>query len=411
MLSHAITVPIAFREGEFSDEKRIEEIMLKKLQDALIPLFEISPPCLYKSSYPTTADFLSELITEVGPVFVSLDEIGFAFHIQDRNDIQRRDLFLRFCGGVLRNWLVVPKLFFLVLGRGSFLNYVSCRPGSLPMLTVSRFAFKRLSLKFLRPASIKQILHQTYIGEETLFDYYNLNDAQADIFAERLFWQTTGNPRSLLKTFKECSSKEELWKAESSQITNYHEFYNYILLYKKQVEDLMNKAQAGEPVDLTKVVISQERSVPLEIIANHAYIAWDGELEAAQLTASPATTRFFATYFLPLDEFLQSMMKYLRAPLDFPEVFEIMLVKRFQQIFASPQCPRNVMPSFFDSPRFGMCEDLKLCDEIRSMPQILPGGNGVRLQDKTADQTAWPFLVEQMDKFPSLCLKPPPRSA
>ena len=45
---------------------------------------------------------------------------------------------------VLLKWLMVPKLFFLVLGRGSFLNYVSCRPGNPEMPTASRFDFRAL---------------------------------------------------------------------------------------------------------------------------------------------------------------------------------------------------------------------------------------------------------------------------
>ncbi len=408
-LSQAVTVPIIFKEAELPNENVFEKILLKKLQDALIPLFEIAPACLYISSYPSTADFLSELIAEIGPVFIALDEIGLAFHIQDRNDIERRNLFLRFCDVVLRSWLLVPKLFFLVLGRGSFLNYVGCRPGSRKMPTVGPLTFERLNLKFVRPKSIKEILQKTYFGEETLFDYYKLTDEQADIVAERLFSQTMGNPRFLLKTFKECSTKQELIEyVVPSQITNYYEFFNYVLNNKRDIALMLQDSEARSYVDLTEEIISQDRSVPLEIIANNSFIAWEGELEAAQLTASPATIKFLATYFLPLDDFLQLIMKDSLVPLDFPEAFEVMLVKRFQQMFATPQCPKDILPSFFDSPRFGACEDLVLCDEMRLMPQIIPR---VLLQDSIADKAAWPFHFKQMDSYPSLCLKPPPRSA
>ncbi len=412
MLSKAITVHIIFKEAELRKEDLVEGILLKKLQDALIPLFEIAPPCLYKSSYPNTADFLSDLIAEIGPVFIALDEIGLAFHIQDRNDTERRNLFLRFCDVVLRNWLLVPKLFFLVLGRGSFLNYVGCRPGNIKLPKVSPFSFERLILQFLRPKSIKEILHRTYFGEETLFDYYKLTDAQADVLAERLFLQTTGNPRFLLNSFQQSTTKEILMEyVAPSQITNYHEFFTYAFNFKKEITNMLLKAESRTCVDLSMEIISQERSIPLEIIANNAFIAWEGELEAAQLTASPATIKFMATYFFPLNEFFELILRNSLVPLDFPEAFEVMLVKRFQQIFATPQCSKTVLPSFFDSPSFGVCEDLVLCDEVRSMPQIIPGGGGVRLQDSTADKAAWPLLLKQMDAYPSLCLKPPPRSA
>ena len=54
-------------------------LIKRMLFTKLIPLFEIAPPCLYKSSYPYTADFLSELISKIGPVFIALDGIGHAF--------------------------------------------------------------------------------------------------------------------------------------------------------------------------------------------------------------------------------------------------------------------------------------------------------------------------------------------
>ena len=411
-LSQAVTVPLIFKVAELRNEDAFEEILLKKLQDALIPLFEIAPSCLYKSSYSNTADFLSELIAEIGPVFIALDDIGLAFHIQGRYDIERRNLFLRFCDVVLRNWLMVPNLFFLVLGRGSFLNYVGCRPGNIEMPTVSQYAFERLGLQFLRPKSIKEIMQKTYFGEETLVDYYKLTDAQADIVAKRLFSQTTGNPRSLLSTFQQCSTKEELMQyVVPSQITNHNEFFTYVLNFKNEIISMLQASETRSCVDLTKEIASQERSIPREIIASNAFISWEGELEAAQLTVSPATIKFLATYFLSLDEFLRLICRNSLVPLDFPEAFEIMLVKRFQQIFETPQRPKDILPSFFDSPRFGVCEGLVLCDEMRSMPQIVPGGGGVRLQDSTADKAAWPLLLQQMDAYPLLCLKPLPRSA
>ena len=133
MLSQAVTVHIVFYEAELQNEDAFEEILLERLQAALIPLFNVAPVCLYQSSYADTATFLSELITEVGPVFIALDEIGNAFQVKGLDDIDRRNVFLRFCSKVLGRWFNVPKLFPLVLGRGSFLNYVGSRPGDFKM--------------------------------------------------------------------------------------------------------------------------------------------------------------------------------------------------------------------------------------------------------------------------------------
>ncbi len=133
---------------------------------------------------------MSELITEVGPVFISLDEIGAAFQIEDEmSDIEQRDLFLKSCDDLLWRWLEVHKLLFLVLGRAPFLNHVGYRPGGLSMLKANRFKFRRLSLQFLRPSYIAEILEKTFKGEKTLKDYYQLNDAEIVEVAEDLFFR------------------------------------------------------------------------------------------------------------------------------------------------------------------------------------------------------------------------------
>jgi hypothetical protein len=274
-------------------------------------MFEVAPSCLYKSSYQRSSDLLCELITEVGPEFISLDEIGAAFLIEDEmSDIAQRDPFLKFCGDVLRYWLVVHKLFFLVLRRAPFLNYVGWRPGGLSMLKVSSFRFRRLSLQFLRPSYIAEILRKTFKGEKTLKDYYQLNDAEIDEVAGELFSQTTGNPRlsdSLLDIFAECDTKEALMKwSVAPEITNYDEFFTALLNFKNQVGRLLQFAETGTSVDLTEMVESPDRlgSIPLEMVANNSFIAWEDEMQSAHLTPSPATREFFATYFVPLHDLL-----------------------------------------------------------------------------------------------------------
>ena len=130
VLSQAHTVLVMIGTGDLSNENMFEEKLLTLLQEKLRTKFKISPACLYRS-YERTSDFLSELISEIGPVFIALDRIGAAFDIQDKTDMERRNLFLRFCSVVLQRWLLIPELFFLLLGRRSFMNLVSCRPGNV----------------------------------------------------------------------------------------------------------------------------------------------------------------------------------------------------------------------------------------------------------------------------------------
>ena len=203
VLSQAHTVLIVIGIGDLSDGNMFEENLLTLLQNELRTQFILPPACLYRS-YERTSDFLSELISEIGPVFVGLDEIGRAFDIGDKTDMERRNLFFRFCTVVLQRWFVIPELFFLVLGRASFMNFAGCRPGNVKISAVSSFVFRRLSLQFLRPKSIEEVLRKTYADDKTLFDYYKLTEDLVEEVALRLFSQTTGNPRFLTQAFSRC---------------------------------------------------------------------------------------------------------------------------------------------------------------------------------------------------------------
>ena len=385
--------------------------LMRKLRDELIQLFEVAPVCLYKS-YTKTQIFLSAFIGEAGPLFIALDEIGAAFTVQGKNDIDRRELFLRFCAKVLGSWLLVPGLFFLVLGRGSFLSYVGNHPDDVNITSGSPFSFQRLSLQLLRTEAIVEILKKTYVGETTLYNYYKLSPETATKVAVLLFQQTTGNPRHLVDAFERCETYEELMKYdESFVIKDYERFCVYVSKYQRIVQSLLSAAESKSMVDLTEEITSKGRSITLEIIANNVLIAWEGRLEAAQLVASPTIIDFMATIYYPFKQYLELITKFIDGPLNFPEAFEIMLMKRFQEMFASPSCPKDILPSFFDSPKFGQIPDLVCCSLVRRMGKVISSGSGMKLEGLTINMGFWPVLIEQMDSFESLCLKPLPLSA
>jgi hypothetical protein len=304
-LNQALTVHIAFSTAELQNEIMFEQILMQKLRNNLIPLFKVAPVCLYES-YVSSHLLLTATIAEAGPLFVALDEIGLAFTIMGKNDIERRDLFLIFCDRVLRLWLLVPGLFFLVLGRGSFLHYVGYRPGEAIMSTVSSITFKRLSLQLLRSKSIIEIMKKTSVSEKcktTLFDQYQLTSESAEVVANHLFAQTTGNPRHLLEAFQRCKTYEVLMEYDGAFIIDdVNEFRKYVSDCKGVVDYLLLAAEDESVVNLTQLSTFQGRSTPYEIIANNVLIAWEGELEAAQLLASLTIIKFMATNFLSFRE-------------------------------------------------------------------------------------------------------------
>ncbi len=135
--------------------------MLKCLQEALNDRFEVRPDVLSNPSEDTES-FLKHLVAEAGPVFIALDEIGGAFESENLNDAQRRDKFMFLCSEILSKWLIMPNVFFVLIGRGSFLCYVGLRPnGEISGMKKSPFGFSRLSIHLLRQDAIKQILKNT----------------------------------------------------------------------------------------------------------------------------------------------------------------------------------------------------------------------------------------------------------
>ena len=134
-------------------------------------------------------------------------------------------------------------------------------------------------------------------------------------------------------------------------------------------------------------------------------------MNAALSEVSPETLDLVATYFSSLKEYLCLIVRSLTLSLDFADIFEVMLMKRFQELFQEAGRPSEVLPDFFETAVFGSCRDLRISDAVRPMPQINCGGSGSSLEDAHVDKKNWPLLLQDMDRHDSLCLKPPLHSA
>jgi len=198
------TVHIVFEEGALLSDD-MNSVLIEYLVVELKPMFKVTPSVLSKPP-SSTSKFLKDLTREVGPLFIVLDEIGFAFESEELNDFQRRKKFMDFCNGVIRNWLFCERVFFILMGRGSFLSYVGARPGDVS-LSASPFIFKRISLQLLRPDKIATLMHETTKSKRSLVDYYGLKSEEVEDFAKQLYEITNGHPRSLLEAFCESPKK------------------------------------------------------------------------------------------------------------------------------------------------------------------------------------------------------------
>ncbi|KAJ3232342.1 hypothetical protein HDU78_007196 [Chytriomyces hyalinus] len=116
------TVYIKFRK-ETLNQDSFDSAMLAYLKEALEPMF-IKPPSMLTKDYKWVVQFLNDFTKVAGPVYIVLDEIENAF---EGGDFNERDQFVLFCEKIVANWCYLPNVFFVVLGRASFLRQVAVR--------------------------------------------------------------------------------------------------------------------------------------------------------------------------------------------------------------------------------------------------------------------------------------------
>ncbi|KAJ3387768.1 hypothetical protein HDU80_000104 [Chytriomyces hyalinus] len=116
------TVYVKFRK-ETLNQDSFDSAMLAYLKEALEPMF-IKPPSMLAKEHKWAVQFLKDFTKVAGPVYIVLDEIENAF---EGGDFNERDQFVLFCEKIVANWCYLPNVFFVVLGRASFLRQVAVR--------------------------------------------------------------------------------------------------------------------------------------------------------------------------------------------------------------------------------------------------------------------------------------------
>jgi hypothetical protein len=197
-----------------------------------------------------------------------------------------------------------------------------------------------------------EILEKTQLEDNmTLKEHYNLDEQTAAKVAEHLLDVTSRVPRLLIDAFQRCKTSAELLEYDGSlEFNNYIEIYSYFKRFRKDIQQMLRDAELQAPVDLSARIQYDERSIPLEIIANNALIAWEGTLEKATLLPNRKVIQFFGSYLTVFREYLELLAKSRKLPLDYPDAFEVLLIKRWQEIFSAPGRPSDVLASFFDTP-------------------------------------------------------------
>ena len=153
------------------------------------------------------------------------------------------------------------------------------------------------------------------------------------------------------------------------------------------------------------------RNIFHDRIASQAFISWEGTVENAQLYTHPFVNNVLKNYLCPLKEYLEYVGNVSRVSLDYPSVFEWICLKRFQEIFSTPQQPNLILPLFFQTEIFGNLCGLSFSNENRHIPKITSRGSGLNLKDGTCNPDNWHVLMQRIDDLGSICLKPAAKSA
>jgi AraC-like DNA-binding protein len=408
------TIHVMFHSSALANSQDMEQVLIKFLSSELEQIFVKTPSCVGKS-YTDSCQMLNDITKEIGPIFIVLDEMGIAFeHSTDASEFVPRQRFLDFCDTILGKWLLLRKVFFLVLGRAAFLTYVGQRPENAESVKASRTLFKRLPLRLLRVPAIQIILEKTLldqISQKTLAQHFGLSPSQIQEVASTLFVQTNGHPRSLLRALKLCKSFQDLKDyVGDCEVEYWDQLCRRLICQKSTILKLLRTAIDCKELDMSKNITLGGKSISYDEIASNSLMAWEGTLKKATVYALPSVKAFLASLLMPFDEFVKDLNQRPESiPLNYPDAFELLLMKRFQQMFSQECEPKDVMEPFFDTAKFGGCSRVALSSDHVFIPKR--DQKNPSLSSLTADPDAWPTLLSEIDSYPSICLKPASESS
>ena len=328
-----------------------------------------------------SAAILAAIILETRtPLLFVLDEIPSAFAKNEIDVVTRRNMFIKFCERVLPHWIQVKDLYFMLIGRGDIFNIAGNRLNDDSRIFTSRFEFTRISLRLIQLDNIKKVLTETTMQDikdkkkVPLAEYYGVPHNELEKTAKHVQAVTSGHPRSMLKMFQRCPSKESLWSYKGiEEIGDLDHWGKELVPYGVGIRKLVRAVFAGTEIDLTQPVFPVGKSIPLVVLADKAYIRFEGQIGAARLYAAEDVGRFLSASFSPFREFIsfygKNNLKFDQAP-----NFELACLKRFQEMFVCPTYPRLAYRQWFRGTAFGKLEEFAVSQEITKIPKITSYG-------------------------------------
>lgn len=266
--------------------------------------------------------FLKKLTEEVSPLFIVLDSIGDAFYADgvDARDMLKR--FIEFANAIIRSWMELLDVFFVLLGSVPFLSYVEPRStGGDENNPPSSFAFELLSLDLLRPPKIEEAMKKTpaAVGGQTIKHACSLTDDEVTEVTKHLFVAMSGQPQLLCEAFanKSFSSLTEYTedqliarkrRAVLREVLKYRQHVKRLGQAMPSITDFERMQSAGQTngttVSMGKLVeIGEGKQLTLDAVARKCFKGWEGTLEKATVYASPEVRDAVACAELPFRKY------------------------------------------------------------------------------------------------------------
>jgi hypothetical protein len=192
---------------------------------------------------------------------------------------------------------------------------------------------------------------------------------------------------------------------EDFDVEHWDLFCQRILCQKSTILKLLKSVSEGEPINMSCRITVGGRSMSYDEVATTALMSWDGGIENATIYAIPSVHTFLSSFLMPFQLFLKDLSQPpVSIPFNYPDAFELLLMKRFQQLFSSESIAKDVIKCFFNTEKFGNTR-LSLPGDYIHSPKITKiGQKRPTLTCKTADP-AWPELLKEIDNHKSICLK------
>ena len=387
LLQNAVRVHISLRKPDSKDS--IEKVLLWQIKEALDRGTEAR---LDFHSFPSNIfKFMEALVRRSRrPIFLVIDEVTKPF-IENKywsEEMQADQLvrFNSFVENVIYRLVKIPGLFLLLCGRAAFLNWVGTKPRDPKLYIDGKIYGYRIALDLIYPKKIVDVLTKTVVLDNsdrvTLAKFLNLEGPEDRLiaYADQIYQVSLGHPRSLCRILLDrCKAiRDKSIKVRdrprffcSNEATNVSDwivdFAGY--LFPTKIASLLKAFKEKETYfDIDEIV--NERA-HLRHVISAIFISIEKLDDNCYQLHIPDRVQLILQAIVGSSRDFLSCVSHLRVlPTDFHYFFELLITKKFNQVFSLRKRLGQIDPYFLGSPVLGNWENLPSSDELKMFPSV-----------------------------------------